>query len=323
MKLQICAEVEGHFMLKDKVSAKLYPYEFSIFEKQGKKYISVTKPVENYMEYAPKVYKKNGQLGIELTKEGIYQDLLEWLFCIESVGAFNFEIQKIHRKELEVNWICETDDEKKLIQVPSARRKIETSKQGKYVTDSNLMNLVLFRRTMPEAHIPFGYYRQGVCFFEQEEYLFAFINFYMMLEFCFADGKTQKIDVTKKFLGSQLLELCVLQVISLIRDDHRNFTWMQNECKRHDKQFDFNGVVFLFIDYRGLLSHATIRSKPYFSNDQSIRPLTFFISRVCYQLCGNIEIFSTLSNEQKNIHFQKDIEKLKIELSDLLPTIVN
>jgi hypothetical protein len=45
MKLQICAEVEGHFMLKDKVSTKLYPYEFSIFEKQGKKYISVTKPV--------------------------------------------------------------------------------------------------------------------------------------------------------------------------------------------------------------------------------------------------------------------------------------
>jgi len=323
MKLQICAEVEGHFMLKDKVSTKLYPYEFSIFEKQGKKYISVTKPVDNYMEYAPRLYKKNGQLSIELTKEGIYRDLLEWLFYIESVGAFDFEIQKIHKKELEVNWICETDDEKGLIPILSCQWKLKTSKPGKYVSNEVLSSLVWFRKTMPEAHIPFGYYRQGVCFFEQEEHLFAFINFYMMLEFCFADGKTKKQDVTKKFLSSLFLELCVLQAISLIRNDRRNFTWMQNECIRRNKLFDFEGVVFLFIKYRGLLSHATIRSKPYLYNDQSIRPLTLFIRTVCFMLCGNIEIFSTLNEEQKNLHFQKDIEKLKVELSDLWPTIDN
>ena len=40
-------------------------------------------------------------------------------------------------------------------------------------------------------------------------------------------------------------------------------------------------------------------------------------------LSGNIEIFSTLNEEQKNLHFQKDIEKLKVELSDLWPTIDN
>lgn len=35
MKLQICAEIEGLFLIKEPIVAKLYPYEFDIFATMG------------------------------------------------------------------------------------------------------------------------------------------------------------------------------------------------------------------------------------------------------------------------------------------------
>lgn len=43
MKLQICAEIEGRFVLKSKVEAKLKPFDSEIFEKEGRYFISITK----------------------------------------------------------------------------------------------------------------------------------------------------------------------------------------------------------------------------------------------------------------------------------------
>ena len=85
MKLQICAEVEGLFLLENRVEANLYPYEFSLFLKDGKRYISVTKPVEDFIKYAPKMYVKDGVPNIEATNPEIYKDMEEWLYYITPV----------------------------------------------------------------------------------------------------------------------------------------------------------------------------------------------------------------------------------------------
>lgn len=73
MKLQICAEIEGQFLLRSKVEAKLHPYHFEIFKNGEKYFISITKPVVNYMDYAPKLYLKNGITHMEATKLEIYR----------------------------------------------------------------------------------------------------------------------------------------------------------------------------------------------------------------------------------------------------------
>ena len=99
MKLQICAEIEGQFLLKNKVEAKLYPYYFEILKKDSKYFICITKPVTDYMDYAPKLYVKDGIVHMEATKPEIYKDMEEWLYYIEAMGAFNFEVAKIHIDE--------------------------------------------------------------------------------------------------------------------------------------------------------------------------------------------------------------------------------
>ena len=111
MKLQICAEIEGLFLIKEPIVAKSYPYDFDIFCNNGKYFISITKPVKNYEEYVPKMFRKDGVTTIVATNPKIYKDLIDWLYYIESMGAFNFEVSKIHFEELEVKWIYETEEE--------------------------------------------------------------------------------------------------------------------------------------------------------------------------------------------------------------------
>lgn len=316
MRLQICAEIEGNFLLKDRVDAKLFPYDFSIFSKEGKRYISVSKPVNDYMEYAPKMYNKDRVLHIEATKSEIYKDMEEWLYYIEAMGAFNFEVSRIHIDELEVNWIYETEEEKGSIPITSLKRNRQERKAEKYVTNNNLSNIVIFRRMLPEAHIPFSYYRQAKAFFDNSNYYFAFINYFMMLEFCFADGKFQKKDVTNNFVKSNLLKLCVLTAISMIKANDRagNYAWLLAECQSRQKEVNYEGIIYILVEYRGLLSHASERSKAYLFDDFKLRPLVFVTSMICFLLCGYIQVYSCSSEDSKNRMMLERINKLKVEL---------
>ena len=71
MKIQLCAEIEGLFLLKEKVTATLPPYAFELFQKDGKHFISVTRPVNNYLEFAPKLFVKDGIVNIEAQTAGL------------------------------------------------------------------------------------------------------------------------------------------------------------------------------------------------------------------------------------------------------------
>ena len=316
MKLQICAEIDGNFLLNDRVDAKLYPYEFSIFSKKGKYCISVTKPVKDYIDFAPKMYNKDGIIHIEATKPEIYKDMEDWLCYIEAMGAFNFEVSKIHIDELEVNWIYDNDAEKGTIPITSLKREKQKRKTEKFVSHNNLSDLVFFRRMLPEAHIPFSYYRQAKAFFDEGNFYFAFINYFMMLEFCFADGKFQKRDVTSNFIKSTLLKLCVLSTFSMIKekDNGGNYAWLVSECKLRQKELNFEGIIYILIEYRGLLSHASERSKAYLFDNLKLRPIAFIISMICFLLCGYIQVYCCSSEESKNRMMLERIEKLKIEL---------
>ena len=313
MKLQICAEIEGLFLIKEPIVAKLYPYEFDIFCNNGKYFISITKPVKNYEEYVPKMFRKDGVTTIVATNPKIYKDLIDWLYYIESMGAFNFEVSKIHFEELEVKWIYETEEEKGTIAIPSLKRNKEKQKAEKYITNKNLSNIVVFRRMLPEAHIPFSYYRQAHIFFNDGNYYFAYINYFMMLEFCFADGHFHKQAVTNNFCKSELLKLCVLSTLNMLKNDKKadNYKWLYEEGKSRQKKVDFEGVVYILIEYRGLLSHATERSKKYLFDNNKLRPIALIISIICFLLCGYMQIFCCSSEESKKRLIKENIDNLE------------
>mgnify|MGYP000257308763 FL=1 len=92
-----------------------------------------------------------------------------------------------------------------------------------------------------------------------------------------------------------------------------------DECKTRQKDVNFEGIVYVLIEYRGLLSHATTRSKKYLFDDYKLRSLAFITSLICFLLCGYIQIYCSSSEESKNKLMQERISKLEEELYNNSP----
>ncbi len=314
MRIEITAEIEGLFIIDKPVIAKLYPYEFKIYEDNSKRCISISKPIKDFQDVAPCLFMSNGIPVIKATKHEAYKDMEQWLIYIEAMGAFNFEVEKIHIDELEVKWIYETEEEQGSIPITTLKRNREKKKADKHLCDSNLSNLVIFRRTLPEAYIPYSYYRQAKNFFYNNDYYFAFINYFMMLEFMFADGQFQQAKVNANFRQSKLLELCILTALNMLKENDNkglNYSCLLEECKVRHKDLDFEGIVFVLIQFRGLLSHASEKSKCYLLDVDKLRPMTFYISLVCYLLCGYIQVYCCSNEESKLRMINQRITELK------------
>lgn len=317
MKLQVCAEILGNFVLADDFIIKFGDYEFMVYLKNSNKFISITKRIKDYEKYIPQIEIRGNKINIlKYTDEESYKDLLEWLQYIEAMGSYNCNISKIKYDAIEINWIYETEEERGTIPITSHKRE-KINKTPIVLSKKNLSNILVFNKYLSDTHIPFSYYRQGKNLFDEGHNYFAFINFFMMLEYCFADGKFHTKEVLKKFNDSKLLELCVLRVLSLANTsipNSENIIWLKKECAKRNQSFDFQGIVYVLVQYRGILAHASRISKVYLFKDEDLRPITFFISSVCFMLCGYFQIFSTLTESHKKTYIENAIAEIKSNL---------
>jgi len=227
--------------------------------------------------------------------------MIEWLQYIESMGAFNFGVENIDWDEPKITWIPECEEEKGIMPLLSHQRKKDNQNKSKQLKESNLQNVVIYRRVLKDIYIPFTYFRQGREFFDKQSYYFAFINFFMMLEYCFANGKFKKDAVLKELYSSGLLRKSVNSILKMISEEKakRHFDWIMNECKKYNKNYDVEGIIYLLVEYRGILSHAGGRSKQYLFKDEKLFSIAFLANMVCFMTCGNLQIYMFLSERQK------------------------
>ena len=301
MRIEVSVKIYGKFILKESIAVKLHPYDFKIFLEGGFYYISISKKVIDYKPYITKYQDCNGIKQLTLTASEIYEDMIEWLQYIESMGAFNFGVENIDWDEPKITWITECEEEKGIMPLLSHQRKKDNQNKSKQLKESNLQNVVIYRRVLKDIYIPFTYFRQGREFFDKQSYYFAFINFFMMLEYCFANGKFKKDAVLKELYSSGLLRKSVNSILKMISEEKakRHFDWIMNECKKYNKNYDVEGIIYLLVEYRGILSHAGGRSKQYLFKDEKLFSIAFLANMVCFMTCGNLQIYMFLSERQK------------------------
>ena len=93
-----------------------------------------------------------------------------------------------------------------------------------------------------------------------------------------------------------------------------NYAWLKSECDFRQKDVSFEGIIYILIEYRGLLSHASRRSKVYLFDDMKLRPIAIIISMICFLLCGYMQVYCCSDEESKNRMISERIDKLKSEL---------
>lgn len=318
MRIALKAELIGNMVVTTPVTAKHHPYSFEIYKENEKIWLKVTKPVKDYEEYLTKLFVKDEIVNIHIGSGDIFNDLLEWLQYIEAMGAFNFGVEKVLWDRATYCWIAETDEEHMKTPLAEYTRTPQEGGQKKRLTNSNLFNVVIYRRQLKDLYIPFTYYKEGQRFFHECNYYFAFINFFMMLEYCFSGGKFRTAEMIKNFKAEKVLKLSILQFLSMpsMQKGDTIWNWLENECKHYSKALDFEGLVFLLVTIRGELAHASVKSEKRYRNDVELRPLVVAISTICFLVCGHLQIYGFTNETVKNDILDKSIEKFAIMLSE-------
>lgn len=312
MRLRITAEVKGDILLKEKISTNFYIYTFNIFKENESFFISAEKSVSNYLEDIPKAsFDEYNHFVINIPETKIYADMVDWFKRIEAFGSFNLAIKRILYEEAEITWIPETVDEEKLLTIKSY--KVTKGRQnGKYLRLFDFQDTLFFSKRLDENYIPFSYFRLGSSFFDEEEYYLSYINYFMMIEYLYGNGITESKRLRIEFGKSDVLVLSILMTINTFSLGDLNLEWLKNECKKKQKEYNVDGLIFVLVDYRGMIAHGLKkRSGKYRDNPNLLRPLSFIMGIICRYVCGYMQILSNMPKEQTNVFLKNRISEMK------------
>lgn len=312
MRLRVTAEVKGDIFLKEKISTQFYIYTFNVFKENESFFISVEKSVSNYLDDIPKAsFDESNHFVINIPETKIYADIVDWFKRIEAFGSFNLAIKRILYEEAEITWIPETVDEEKILSIKSYK-VTRGGQNSKYLRLSDFQDTLFYSKRLDENYIPFSYFRLGASFFDEEEYYLSYINYFMMIEFLYGNGKTKKRETIIEFGKSDILVLSILMTINTFRIGDPNLEWLKNECRKKQKEYNVEGLIFILVDHRGMIAHGSkIRSGMYRDNPNLLRPISFILGMICRYVCGYIQMLSNMPKEQVNAFLKNRISEMK------------
>ncbi len=237
--------------------------------------------------------------------------MVEWLKRIEAFGSFNLAIKRVLYEEAEITWIPETMDEEKILSIKSY--KITKGRQNcTYLRLSDFQDTLFYSKRIEENYIPFSYFRLGSSFFNEEEYYLSYINYFMMIEYLYGNGITVTKKLRIEFGKSDVLVLSILMAINTFPIDDPILEWLKNECKNKQKEYNVDGLIFVLVDYRGMIAHGLEkRSGKYRDNPNLLRPISLILGIICRYVCGYIQMMSNMPKEQMNAFLKNRISEMK------------
>lgn len=314
----IKVNIVGDFCLKEPIISYTNGFQVSIFIEKGVYKISTIKLVGENDALKIKYTINTEKTNYVVPDESAYKDYIQLLQHIEALGGFNYGIKKIlYQDTIEICWYLGNPFFQDLEPILSLFKQ-KKEHQKKILSQSNLSSILLLNKIIPEAVIPYNFYREANRYMDIQAYREAYLHFYMLLEFCFAEGKTGIGSQVDSFVQNEDYVLGLLQTIKLFKDNNiSDFEVIYNETIALDKTklFTIKSITRLLYDYRGRLAHGTSRSKPYIFNDAALKPITVFIGSLCLSVCGNMQVYASAFTNKKETYVKNNIDELKKSLS--------
>ncbi len=264
MILKVETEIDSDLILKEIIEIKLHPYSIKIYSDNNSSdlKISIERPIIDYHKYIPTlstvIADKIG--NITLPQDEFIYEFQRILQHIESFGGLDLDIRKINWENPYIHWIAESDDEK--VPINGYRRSIKYPKSNSEITKNWLQNTLLNRNMLSHLVVPFSFYREGINFYKKELYLSSFLNFFLMLEGLFANGKYHKNKMIEEFNKSEILKASIEKSMKTLQNNQQNEIqrlWL-NDHYELEKYFDNESIIKLLVEERGKLSHYSLKS---------------------------------------------------------------
>lgn len=309
------AVVKGDFILKEPIKAYNNGFEISLFIEDGVYKISIIKKISKDSPLSLKYNEANQRADIIVPDESNYRDYIQLLQSIESIGGYHYNVSKIYYKEtLELIWLSGEEMFKNLELVFSVCKRYKPHKK-KILSQSNLSSILLLNRIIPDASVPYNYFREANNYLHNREYRLAYLHFYMIIEYCYANGKFEQNAQISEYLKS--IELCfaVLDSMATIKNVlPLQYSWLESEVKNIYTSFTLKNIYKYIYQHRGILAHGSLRSAKYVFNDDDLHNVTIFISQICMLICGNMQVYCMSSEESKKKRLSERFEILKTKL---------
>lgn len=308
-------EIQGNFRLKEPIKTHNNGYEISLYKENNIYIISIIKRISNDSPLSLRYNVTNGCHTVEIPDESAYSDYIKQFQLIECLGGYHYEISKIFYKEsLELIWYYGGEIFKNLKIICSIRKKITPPKK-KFLSQSNLSSILLLNQIIPDANIPYNYYREANHYLQNKEYRLAYLHFYMIIEYCFAKGQYGLNKQVFEYLKDIDLCLAVLQTIKILKThDIQKYNYIASKIITQYKDFTLKNVFKFLFQQRGELAHGSKKSAKYIFDDKELHTTTVFISEICMFICGNMQVYCMSSKENKKELVNNNYEKLKKEL---------
>jgi len=319
----ITATIIGNIHIEQTVTTHYKGFQVSIFEENGTYKISFIKRVTIDSPLQIKYRGSMNDLQPAAPDESTYADYLDLLKHVEALGSFNYGIREINYKEtLQLTWYIGGEVFQDLEPILSLSKHYPKP-QLKQFTQSNLSSIFLLHKIIPEGIIPYNFFREASEYYNRDEFRQAYLHYYLILEYCFSDGKTSQQQQIDAFLSNNDFILALLQTIKCFYDNDRpSYDVLYNDVLKLDNQknqskkgyspiFSLYTITRLLYDTRGRLAHGTGRVKPYIFNEVLLRNTTHFIRSMCFSICGNMQVYASAFTKRKNEYVNNNISELK------------
>lgn len=309
------AVVNGDFVLKEPIKSYNNGFEISLFIEDGVYKISIIKKISQDSPLCLNHKTCNGTLSVIVPDESCYREYIQQLQFIESIGGYHYNISKIlYNETLELIWLSGDEMFRNLEIDFSVRKKYKTPRK-KVLSQSNLSSILLLKKIIPDASIPYNYYREANNYLQNKEYRLAYLHFYMIIEYCFANGKFEQKAQVSEYMQSIDLCFAVLNSLASIKKEiPLQYNWLQSEIQNKYKTFSLKNVLRYICQQRGVLAHGSLQSAKYVFNEDDLHTITIFISQICFVICGNMQVYSMSSLDFKKKRLSERSEMLKNEL---------
>jgi hypothetical protein len=255
--------------------------------------------------------ERKSKATISMSPDPFWDDLLSDIRTIEGALCL-WGIDEIDADECKIEWLPETETEKKRIQLFSFSIKRDDSPPENlpYSPFDMFVRTVLALSDLRESETPLNFYRRGRQDVYEERYIEAIYDLYFMIEFMFADGKFKKKEVIQKFLNSNELLETIEKVQKAADPQIASNSASLNEFNEKYQSKSQKEIIEHLVSLRGYLHHYNGKRKdiwhPSRQRDYNVDAIT--ILNICHLIVSN-RTNSVLFNEKNmQIFFETEVK---------------
>jgi hypothetical protein len=293
VKLRLTARVESAGVTEEPFGVEVPPYVVELGCDEGNRIVEIR--IEKHVDVSDVALpstsiSEDQRVTIRTTtNDPQFQDVLDLVQFIESIGSFHLGIRRIDWARAKYEWIPESDDERRKLTLFAVEMKLQYPQTPVPVDPDTLFRLVRSRERLDRYKIPMAFFREGVNDFRGFRYVNAFHNLYFFLEDLFGGGKTRNKQVEANFIASTDVRQAVSQTVADLRspDRLRHRTGIETFLKAENCDWTPQGVIRFLVQMRGNLHHFSQRStkpKGHPLNQHEFEAVAFLLQMICYRI---------------------------------------